>query len=343
MSLETATQESAPAPSNGPIGASDLVGMFRAELDAETPSNTETPSAAPQQQAAADEPADLAQAQPDPDAEADPVEAEQQDGPETDPATAAIVAPSGMSAADKAVFDALPPDAKAWIAKRESESRADYTKKTQAVAEQRKSLEAANTQVLEQIKQYDAFLSRFTTQTLQPPDPALSYQDPTAYQEQLAQYVHAKHQQDIAKSEQDRIRKEASDREQAAMKQFWSEQQQELQRLAPDLAADTPQAKATRNAVADYGVKQGYTKEQLEMATARDMVTLWKAQRYDAAMAAKADVKPVVNPAPKVMAPGPAKAGARSSAFAASVKAFSDNTTRAGLVEAYRAELASER
>lgn len=307
----------------------------------ETPSNTETPAAPAA--AAAETPSDTPQDQPELEAEAEPVEAEQQDGPETDPATAAIVAPSGMSAAEKAVFDQLPQEMKSLIARRESETRADYTKKTQAVAEQRKSFEAATTQVLETIRAYDARLSQFTTHKIQPPDPALRQADPVAYEEQLANYVHDKHFQDQAIAEQQRVRGEAARIEQANQQQFWREQQEELVRLDPQLAASTPEGKAARKAVADYGRSLGYTDEQLAGARASDFVTLSKAMKYDAAMAQKAKAKTVVNPAPKVMAPGPAKAGVRTHKLASAVNALSSNPSREQLAAAYYAELASER
>lgn len=342
MSSETQVAES--------FGHDDMAAGFLAELNAEsgvetveTPSNTETPAAP--EVAAAETPSETVQEQPELGTEQEPVEAEQQDGPETDPATAAIVAPSGMSAADKAVFDALPPEAKAWIAKRESESRADYTKKTQAVAEQRKSFEAATTQVLETIKAYDARLSQFTTHALQPPDPALRQTDPVGYEEQLAQYVHDKHFQDQAIAEQNRVRGEAARIEQGQRQQFWKEQQEELERLDPALAANTPEGKAARKSVADYGRSQGYSDEQLSMARASDFLILSKAMKYDRAMEQKSKAKPVVHPAPKVMAPGPAKAGVRTSHLASAVRTFTENPnpSRADLARAFAAELASER
>ena len=129
--------------------------------------------------------------------------------------------------------------------------------------------------------------------------------------------------------------------QQQAQRQFWAEQGQRLAEIAPELAGDTKQAKESRAAAFDYAVKQGYPKEVLDKATALDLVTLWKAQRFDAAMAQKA--KTVVQPAPKAMQPGPARAAGRNNGFASSVRTLSENPTRASLAEAYRAELAAER
>lgn len=327
----------APVRDTGPLKPDDLAGLFRAELEAEQAAANPQPAKAPEPEAT-----------PEPESapveEAVTAEADQQDGPATDPEPAAINAPSGMSEADKAVFAQLPPEAKAWIAKREAETRADYTRKTQAVAEQRKAVEAAQAQVLERLTQYDQILSRFTTQAPTPPDPAMRATDPVGYDEALATYVHQKHLYEVATAEQAKVQQERASETQRLQQQYWQEQATQLKTLAPELAADSETARAQRRAVYDYGVKQGYSREMLDRASALDMVTLWKAQKYDAALAAKTNApKPAPPPAPKAQAPGPAKLGGTRSNVATAVRAFSENPTRASLEAAFRAELAAER
>lgn len=329
--------ESAPA-DTGPVKPDDLAGLFRAELEAEQAGNKPTPAKAPEPVEAAPEP------QSAPIEDAVTAEAEQQDGPATDPEPAAITAPAGMSEADKAVFAKLPPEAQNWIAKREAETRADYTRKTQAVAEQRKAVEAAQAQVLERLNQYDQVLSQFTTRPPVPPDPALRQTDPVAFEDQLAGYVHAKHVYEVATAEQARVRQERDAEAKAQMETYWQEQAQQLATLAPELAAGTETARNQRRAVYDYGIKSGYSKEMMDRASALDMVTLWKAQRYDAALAAKTTApKPTPPPAPKAQVPGPAKLGGTRGTMSNAVRALSENPSRAALAAAYRAEIASER
>ena len=61
---------------------------------------------------------------------------------ETKPdAPKAVEAPANWSAADKAVFAALPAEAQALVARREAERDADYTRKTQAVAALKRDFE----------------------------------------------------------------------------------------------------------------------------------------------------------------------------------------------------------
>jgi hypothetical protein len=73
------------------------------------------------------------------------------------------------------------------------------------------------------------------------------------------------------------------------------------------------------------------------------MVTLWKAQRYDALQKAKATAKVVPPPTPKTAKPGPAKAVGRPSNLTSAVRNLSQNPTREALAAAFAAEIASER
>lgn len=331
MSLET--ESAAPAPSNEPISSHDLAGMFKAELDAEA---GVTPEPKPQPEAPV-EAAPETESAPEADAE----QPEQAEPSVEEPATPAIDAPRSMSEADKAVFEQLPPEAKAWIAKREKEAQADYTRKTQEIAEQRKQYDQALPTLINQLKQYDQILSNFTTRAPVPPDPALRQTDPLSFDEQMAAYVHAKHTHEVAQQEQSRVRAEMEQHQKAEQEKFWKEQGQKLAELSPELAAQTPEAKKKRADAFAYAQKIGFTEQQLKHCSALELVTLWKAHQFDAAMSKKPVTPPPVSP--KVMQPGPAKAAGRNNGFAQSVKAFSDNPTRASLADAFRAELAAER
>lgn len=82
-----------------------------------------------------------------------------QDAPATEPAKTEsdIQPPATWNAADKAVFAKLPPDARAILARREKEITADYTRKTQDIAQLKKDYEP----VAEAFKPYaDAMKTR---------------------------------------------------------------------------------------------------------------------------------------------------------------------------------------
>ena len=87
------------------------------------------------------------------------------------------------------------------------------------------------------LEQYDSILSQFTARTPVPPDPALRQTDPLGYEDQLAQYVHAKHLHETATAEQSRVRAEYQQHIQAQQQQFWSEENERLSEMAPKLAA----------------------------------------------------------------------------------------------------------
>lgn len=326
----------APAPSNEPINASDLAGLFKAELDAE--STPDPKPAAPQEVAAPDTESATEQAE--------PAEADQPETSDQDLSPAALKLPGRVSEADQAMFAALPPEQQQWLAKREQGREADYTRKTQEVAEQRKLIEGGQVALLERLQAYDGILSNFTQRPLAPPDPALRQTDPLGFDDQMAAYVQAKHHQEIAQAEQARVRAEAQELQKARQQQHWQEQSKRLGEVAPELAARTTEGAKLRQGVYEYGVKQGYSKDQLNNATAVDLATLWKAQRYDAMVANKSAIKPVTPAPPKVMQPGQAKAATgRNGPLARAVSDISNkqHPTRSDLAALYRAELAAER
>lgn len=330
-----AAQETVSAPSNEPVTQDTLANLFEAELKAER-GEEEKPAAAPQEEAAAEAETEA------PEAEVAQEEANPESGAETPTAERTHGGLQGMSEADKAEFAKLPPALQSFMTKRITEQQADYTRKTQAVAEQRKIYDAGVQHVAQQLQQYDDILSKFTAPQLQPPHPGLRHQDPEAFEQQMAVYTHNKHLQELAAAEQAKAREEQGRLQQEQAQAFYREQSQALREMAPELA-DGEKGARLRKGVFEYAVTQGYTQEQLNMASARDMVTLWKAQRFDAVEKAKSAAKPVAPKAPKAASPGPAKAVGRPSSLTHAVRQLSENPSRAALAAAYAAELASEK
>lgn len=350
MALET-PQASAPAEA-APVTAESLAGLYEAEIKAERepPKPKAVAKAEPEPAAEAETETEPTETAPEEAAETEitteEVEAEEEAEPEGESegthAQRAIDAPNGMSEADKAMFSKLPHDLKSWISGREAQQTADYTRKTMEVAEHRKAIQAASGALMAKHQQVDQFLSQFTDQPLNPPDPRLAGADPDEYQRQLAEYVHRKDLQEKAQVVRARNAEELSRQQQAAMQEVSAHEAQELERLAPELAAKTPKAAEMRKAIHRYGVEQGYTPEMLSQASARDVVTLWKAQQFDAAQKAKANVKTVPKPAPKIASPGPAKGG-RPSNYARAVENLRTNHSVDALQEAFLAELQAEK
>lgn len=321
-----------------------LAGMFAAELAAERePEKKEEPAveAREQVEAAAPEPADAADETVE---ETGTAEAEPDSEPDEATTAPAIDAPSGMSEADKANFAKLTPELRAWLSKTKADADAAFTRKSMEVAEVRKKTDAQLQALTGAMQQYDAILARYTDTQLQPPDPALRQSDPFAYEEQLASYVQAKHQQEVALQERQRNASAHAALVEQQRVEWLKSEVTRLQQIAPELADRGQKGEALRKSVAEYALKSGYTNEQLAAASATDMVTLMKAMRYDAAQSAKAAAKPAAAPPPKVSTPGPSKAaGGRPSNLAKAVQNLTQAGTRESLAAAYLAEIQSER
>jgi len=104
----------------------------------------QTPPREPQEAPAAPEPGDDPAVGPEDPAPDDTEEADLPDEPdgEADTEPAAVEPPRSWSNADKEVFNSLPPEAQAVIARRESERDRAFTQKTQEIAQHRQALEA---------------------------------------------------------------------------------------------------------------------------------------------------------------------------------------------------------
>lgn len=322
----------------------DLAGMFLAELQAE-----DAPAPAPDEPAKAEEPQQQNDAAP---VEAAAEETSSEDvtaeaETEIEPTEAHDIAdaPSGMSEADKAHFAKLSPELRAWVSKREGERHADYTRKSQEVAEVRKEATTRIQALSGAMQQYDAILAKFTDHELSPPDPAMRMSDPEGFEHQMAAYVQAKHQQEIAAKERQRNAENYAALQKQQQQEWYAEQGQRLREIAPELADASPKGRELMRSVWNYGLKNGYSKEQLTQAGASDMAVLMKAMRYDAAKVAKQAAKPAAAPAaPKVQQPGPSKAaGGRPSNLAKAVQNLNASGTRESLAASYLALIQSER
>jgi hypothetical protein len=341
-------QISQPAADAGPALSSheQLAQGFAAELAAErNPPKPEPAETAPETQEIAETEApqeataveaDESEAQAE-----DTATAEADDAAETPSDVEPIAAPSGMSEADKQAYAKLPSEMKAWIAKQASSQTADYTRKTQEVAAQRKQLETGVNGVLQRLQALDTELAKYTDNVVPPPDPALRNTDPMAYDEQLAQHMHSKHVQELAFKERQRLQNEHAQVSQAMQVQFNREREQQLREKAPELFGEN--GNKIGKQIQTYAFDLGYTAEQLKAASANDILTLYKAQRFDAIEAAKKNVKTVPPPVLKSSKPGPAKAVGRNSGLANAVTNLATNPSRSALAAAFAAEIASER
>ncbi len=338
MSLDNTAPQAEAAPADAPMDRGVLAEMFAAEIDAETnpppPAAKETPAApveAAAEPATGDEPVEAAEStEPEPEA------------PEAPPVPA-ITAPSGMSEEDRAKFAQLTPEMQSWLTQRYKDQGADYTRKTQAVAEQTKAVTAERQALAAQLEQYGKFLSTITTQELAPPNPAMQMSDPERYSLELGTYLQAKHNQEQARAEAARVAQQHSQIAEQNYREFVNQEKAKLLEIMPEFG-DDKKAPALKSAVMTYASEHGFG-DALGKATANEIAILVKAMRYDQAEKAKAAAPKVVAPAPKAAQPTPAKGGGRPSNLSVAIRNLdqSANPSRDDLAAAFLAELNSER
>lgn len=264
------------------------------------------------------------------------------DGSEVEPvATAAL--PPGMSESDKKAFAQLPPEMQTWVSKRLGDFQADYTRKTQVLAQERNQIVAGREVLVERMQRYDQILAQYTDRKLSPPDPALRDTDPAAFDQQLADYVYSKDQQERAAEE----RRRNARHHEALTDQHRHEsvlgEEQALVAMRSPLAEGQPQAEKLRREVFQYGVKLGIPEQALHGASAIELMVLHKARLYDSGQAARSNVKTVVQAAPKMVKPGPAKAVARPNGTAQILNQIARSGSRDSLAAGYEALLKQER
>jgi len=187
----------------------------------------------------------------------------------------------------------------------------DYTKKSQAVAEERKAVEAERQRIEEAKYLRDQYAERLQVieQMLnqQPETENLDYlkeNDPIGYAVKVAELSQREKQLAQVQAERQRI---AEQQERERQEQLGSVIQAEARKLAeviPDYA-DPKKGEAMRRELREFGLKVGFSDQELAgVYDSRAVVTLWKAMQYDKLQSSKPAITKKVNEAPKVMKSG---------------------------------------
>ncbi len=189
--------------------------------------------------------------------------------------------------------------------------QSDYTRKTQAAAEQRKAAEAELRAVAEERQRYAQTLEYFSQQLPQaaPPSPDLLDSDPVEYLKQRDAFERSAAQRNMAAAELQRVHEQ---QRQDAQRRFIEVRQAEEQALVEKLPEWREEAKAKEGKaqVAKYLKDAGYSDEQLStLVDHRSVIIARKAMLYDQMVARKPAVENKVRNAPPVLKPGVAKQG----------------------------------
>jgi len=196
---------------------------------------------------------------------------------------------------------------------------ADYTKKSQALAEQRKALEAER-QHLEHVKQE----RQAYAQKLQALDSFLSQQnqgvnldvlketDPIGYAVAVAEQSQREKQLAVVRNEQQRLAQQQQSEQQASLQNHLRQESEKLTSLIPELA--TPQGDAVRKQIRDYAKSIGWTDQELsQLYDSRAVVTLYNGMKYQQLQKSKPEVNKKLQAAPKMMRSGTSAPPTKSS------------------------------
>jgi hypothetical protein len=187
----------------------------------------------------------------------------------------------------------------------------DYTKKSQAVAEERKAVEAERQRIEEARYLRDQYAERLQVieQMLnqQPETENLEYlkeTDPIGYAVKVAELSQREKQLAQVQAERQRI---AMQQDQERQEQLGHVIQAEARKLAEAIPeyADPQKGEVARRELREFGQKLGFTEQELAgIYDSRQVLTLWKAMQYDKLQSAKPGITKKVNEAPKVMKSG---------------------------------------
>lgn len=190
----------------------------------------------------------------------------------------------------------------------------DYTKKSQAVAEERKAVEAERQRIEEAKYVRDQYAQRLQLieQMLNQPQQTedldyLKENDPIGYAVKVAEMSQREKQLAAVQAERQRIQAQQMQEQQQSLAQLVQQESQKLAEIIPEFV-DPKKGEAIRRDLREFGMKVGFSEEELgSIYDSRHVLTLWKAMQYDKLQSAKPGITKRVAEAPKVIKSGVAR------------------------------------
>jgi len=188
---------------------------------------------------------------------------------------------------------------------------ADYTRKTQKLAEERKFVESEFQQVRAERETYAQILGQLQQklQEFEPQEPdwnRLEVEDPTEYARQWTSHQRRQQQKYAVQAEQMRLNQL---REAEAQKQINTVLAQEtaiLKEKIPEWSSPE-KAKAEGKALLEYGQRLGFSEQELNGITdSRALLALHKAWKYDQMMSKRPEFQAKIKKVTKMASPGSA-------------------------------------
>jgi hypothetical protein len=188
---------------------------------------------------------------------------------------------------------------------------ADYTRKTQKLAEERKLVESEFQQVRGEREQYSQILGQLQQklQEFEPPEPdwnRLEVEDPTEYARQWTSHQRRQQQRYAVQAEQQRLNQMHQAEEQKQLQQVMAQEIASLKEKIPEWTSPE-KARAESKALLEYGQNLGFSEQELSTITdSRALITLHKAWKYDQMMSKRPEFQAKIKKAPKMVTPGSA-------------------------------------
>jgi hypothetical protein len=187
----------------------------------------------------------------------------------------------------------------------------DYTKKSQAVAEERKVVEAERQRIEEARYLRDQYAERLQVieQMLnqQPETVSLDHlkeTDPIGYAVAVAEQQQRDKQLAQVQMERQRIAEQQQQERQEQLGQVIQAESRKLAEAIPEYA-DPQKGEVTRRELREFGLKLGFSDQELSgIYDSRQVLTLYKAMQYDKLQSSKPGITKRVNEAPKVVKSG---------------------------------------
>ena len=189
----------------------------------------------------------------------------------------------------------------------------DYTKKSQAVAEERKAVESERQAVQEAKQMRDTYAQRLEMieQMLVPQQEEnleyLKETDPIGYSVKVAEMIQRDKQLAAVQAERHRINQQQEQDRQVQMQSVVAEEMQKLSSFIPEFT-DPAKGEAIRNDIRAFAKQVGFSDNELAAVyDSRAVLTLYKAMQYDKLVASKPAITKKVNEAPKAIKSGVSK------------------------------------
>lgn len=188
---------------------------------------------------------------------------------------------------------------------------ADYTKKTQKLAEERKAVEAERAKIQEATKLRDQYAQRLQMmeQFLQQQNKgenleALKEVDPIGYAVKVAEQAQREKQLAILQQEQQRIAQQQQAEQSERLQQHLAEESQKLTSLIPGYG-DPKAGDQIRKDIREYAKSIGWSDQELaNLYDSRAVLSLYQGMKYAQLQSKKPAITKKVEAAPKIMKAG---------------------------------------